>query len=275
MKNAFILIELLVVITIIVVLLALLVPALDQTIYQAELATCAAKQKAITTALAVYASQYKRSYPDRPSYLDSERSYYIGRVNRDDRPLFQQKMGMSLENLICPLDDGGIDFSLEANGGGTGVSVWLFANYDLWFGWSWTGEKAMKRLGDGFTYGGTRFDLLVSDHEGMFGNANGFLTTHPDRDGGLSQVVVQNEPVPISGDVGHPTVSATWSFWAGNTRGAMDRNFAHADGSVRRVDSVTWPQTGVIEETEERMVVVPMYRASTNFPPRRMQLPKR
>ena len=44
-KSAFTLIELLVVVTIIVVLLAMLTPALDKAIYQAELAVCGAHKK--------------------------------------------------------------------------------------------------------------------------------------------------------------------------------------------------------------------------------------
>lgn len=52
MRNTkgFTLIELLGVVVIIVVLLALLVPTMDKAIYEAELAVCAAQQKAIGAA---------------------------------------------------------------------------------------------------------------------------------------------------------------------------------------------------------------------------------
>src|SRR5688500_3053707 len=63
--RAFTLIELLVVITIIVVLLSMLTPALDRAIYQAELAVCAANQDAIAGAVVVYAAGHRRMYPYR------------------------------------------------------------------------------------------------------------------------------------------------------------------------------------------------------------------
>lgn len=54
MRTAFMIAEVLVVITIVVVLLSLLARALDQAIYQAELATCAANMKGATSELHVH-----------------------------------------------------------------------------------------------------------------------------------------------------------------------------------------------------------------------------
>src|ERR1051325_2010409 len=65
-SNAgFTVVELLVVITIIVVLLSLLAPAMDRAIYQAELAVCESRLKAIGTGSQVYAMDYQRHYPVR------------------------------------------------------------------------------------------------------------------------------------------------------------------------------------------------------------------
>ena len=74
-RTAFTLIELLVVITIIVVLLSLLAPAMDQAIYQAELAVCGARQNATCKGLSVYAMDFKRSYPYRLVAQVSDRVY--------------------------------------------------------------------------------------------------------------------------------------------------------------------------------------------------------
>src|SRR5688572_26873229 len=70
-SRAFTLIELLVVITIIVVLLSLLTPALDKAIYQAELAVCGANIKGAYGAITTYAMDNKRRYPHRPE-LDKD-----------------------------------------------------------------------------------------------------------------------------------------------------------------------------------------------------------
>lgn len=59
-RSAFTLIELLVVVTIIVVLLALLVPSLDRAIEQAQRAVCAANQDAVQTGSSTYAIQNRK-----------------------------------------------------------------------------------------------------------------------------------------------------------------------------------------------------------------------
>jgi len=61
--HGFTLVELLVVITIIVILLALLAPALDRAVYNAETAKCLASQRTIVQAAQSYAVDHKRVLP--------------------------------------------------------------------------------------------------------------------------------------------------------------------------------------------------------------------
>jgi len=63
LTRAFTLVELLVVIAIIVVLMALLAPALDRAVYAAETARCLASQRTIVQAAQPYAMDHKRVLP--------------------------------------------------------------------------------------------------------------------------------------------------------------------------------------------------------------------
>lgn len=65
MKKRFTLIELLVVIAIIVILAALLLPALRRARYTAQVSGCASNMRQIVTALTSYASDYDWYYPKR------------------------------------------------------------------------------------------------------------------------------------------------------------------------------------------------------------------
>ena len=70
-RLGFTLIELMVVVTIIVILLALLAPGLDRAIYQADLAVCAAQLRTIATGAILYTQSNKRFYPWRPCRLSN------------------------------------------------------------------------------------------------------------------------------------------------------------------------------------------------------------
>lgn len=64
-------IELLVVVTIIVVLVALLTPALDRAIYSAEMAVCTSPQHMLATTAITYAMGQERYCPPMPNVQDS------------------------------------------------------------------------------------------------------------------------------------------------------------------------------------------------------------
>src|SRR5688572_23229966 len=154
MTKAFTLIELLVVITIIVVLLALLTPALDRAIYQAELAVCGANLHGIASGAQVYAVNHKRRYPWRDG-IREESAYSadtIARDNRDDRPVLRDFM--SLDILIDALVDE-VDLGLGESGSLAVEGGHFFATYQLWFGWHWkfpAPQKGMDKLGDRFSF---------------------------------------------------------------------------------------------------------------------------
>lgn len=64
-RHAFTMVELLVVIAVLTVLAAMLLPALQKSIYSARLVSCANNMKQINTGLLAYASDSRRCYPKR------------------------------------------------------------------------------------------------------------------------------------------------------------------------------------------------------------------
>ena len=99
-STAFTLIELLVVVTIIVVLLALLTPALDKAIYQAELTSCGPTQSGLGRGVLVYTADHRRYYPRDPK--DDHRHHAaLATGNYDGRLLLRKYT--SIKGLRCPL----------------------------------------------------------------------------------------------------------------------------------------------------------------------------
>jgi len=281
---AFTLIELLVVITIMIVLLALLTPALEQAIYQAELAVCGTNLNGVALGVTSYALDYKRRYPHRPPSPLPNGGESARRPNvltmsavqsptfpHDERPIIQAHIPINAM-LKCPLAK---DIDLV----NTDLDSTVHSNYSLWYGWYIVGpdrvkHKPMARLGDRLgweddTSQGRRryeFSVIATDMESSVIQA-----AHPDKDGTLTNIVLQDEYASLGLVEGaeFPDARAKYvlSFWSGSaTRGLMDRNFAYADGSVNRMMDLS--------VDDERMVPVPERRNSGGWPQVHTDLPQ-
>jgi prepilin-type N-terminal cleavage/methylation domain-containing protein len=251
-RTGFTLVELLVVITIIVVLLALLVPALDRAIYQAELAVCGAQLKGIAGGATTYALDHKRSYPYRDAvhnpeianYQPAQLTWRAPDFNYDDRQKLRPYMPIAAFN--CPLA-GKFDPDTQD------PDSFVYSNYLLWFGYMYTQtstdlppelpvlpgpttqrapQPGMLRLGNRWRFGNYTFTLLANDQE--FWSWAGAWNAHPDREGNLSNNVLNDEPAVHFVPAKNPNGKYATSYWGGQPRGSSDINYADADGSVTR-----------------------------------------
>jgi len=248
--RGFTLIELLVVITIIVVLLALLAPALDKAMYEAELALCATRQHGIGTGVSIYAMDHKRRYPihvalESGDAVESRRNWevpglYYPIINfADDRPILKGYVDLKLllDPMVQQIDLENVDRMSHT-----------LASYSLWYGWHWENEPAgMRKMGDRLSFRGDRFNVLVSDFDKVDLASGQVFTTHPDDEGKLAVFTRQDEQ---SGGF-----QWTLSFWFGrivqgqNPRGTIDKNILTGDLSVARYTALKWD--------DARMTVVP------------------
>ena len=239
--KGFTLVELLVVVTVIIVLLALLTPALDRAVYQAELATCGANLKGFTLAMQTYAMGNQRRYPNRGL---PEQIIRFGQgphclanpVEGDAAAGGTYDMRPSLAGIIQinkmlndPLTKA-VDLEFDS-----GVNdTFILASYYMWFDWQVKGADGgpgMKKLGDRWTYRGRRYSLLVSDYDSYINNAN-LAASHPD-DRRLWNNVQERTLNPFTTSLF--TISV-WKRDGSRARDPLDLNFGYADGSVRRLN---------------------------------------
>ena len=251
---AFTLVELLVVITIIVVLLALLMPALDKAIYQAELAVCGTNLHGIGLGIGNYAMNHRRQYPYRRGARENgtwEPGFIASGAFEERTPL---QGFVALDMLQCPLTQK-VDLSVDVatNGTkaidrGTGFFSAVASSYNLWYGWQYrtggTPAKGMFRVGDRFEWQGDSFNLLASDIDRP-NFAGRVLGSHPDADGVMRKIVSQDSNEnPWNVQAGGTSVTQnrhTWSVWFSDQtyqRGLIEMNFAFTDNSVERLNSV-------------------------------------
>ncbi len=247
-KNGFTLIELLVVITIIAVLLALLSPALDRAMYQAELTVCGTHLRAVTTGVQVYALANARRYPQRAAGSPSSISpnQLLGRVgfngtntwNADCRPPLR-----TILNINATLND---PLSKAVNLDNNNLNDrFIYTPYDLWYGYQFQWDpkqQGMFKMGDPWSWNGNKFDVVASDFVNT--DTNGGQSSHPDKKGVWYNFVFDSQSDPFTAN-GQTPITGTLSWWHGGLpRGFVDLNYAFQDGSVRRYLDVDWQGEG-------------------------------
>lgn len=248
-RLGFTLVELLVVITLIVILLSLLVPALDRAVYQAELVGCATVQRGLAQSSTNYAFNHRRAYPyRRPNSGDTPRHLQgpgLTGNSLDHRPVFR-----GFVNINQYFNDPFVE-PVDYDGDPADGLTYSWASYHFFFGYKHTMGRGMLKLGDRWSIGSndttaTTFSVLVADRDMIVGQAvNG---GHPDASGVMASSSQQHE---LAG-----TNYYTNSLWASaNGRGLIDMNVTFADISVERYAGVKSNLTA--EQHEERMRKVP------------------
>jgi len=271
-KKGFSLVELLVVITIIVLLLALLSPALDQAVYQAELATCSARLRALGVAVTGYAIDFQRSYPYRSAVVagagrrpDEINLYFPPDQGNhgDDRPVIRDYIDIN-GLLQCPL-------TRKVDLVNTEPATQVYSSYSLWYSWGWrqapVRHKAMRRLGDWFEWDDindpndlpSRFTVLAAD---MDTAQNYSQASHPDKTGRTAAWTVQDELVAP-----YMYTFSLWYLGGSPNRGPIDRDFVFQDGSVERY-------TDLQPFSDDRLVTVPGRCNTSGWVAKRTWLPR-
>ncbi|QNN25403.1 DUF1559 domain-containing protein [Planctomycetales bacterium ZRK34] len=224
----FTLIELLVVVSIIALLIAILLPALQQARYVARLTACGANLRQVGVGVMAYTAEWKGHYPYRKSAWANQprRNKVVAGGAADDRPMLDKYL--TLEALLCPFSRYDDPRTItEASNGNVHVS------YEMYFGSpidrSDEATHVMRATDrpvatDLFT--GRRFDfnLLAADLDWDYFGIQVWLTSHPDR-----------EPETLSFQLRDDTQTAVrWRNGIGS-RGLLDRNFLYRDGSVQQM----------------------------------------
>ena len=287
-QAGFTLVELLVVITIIVILLALLVPAMDKAMYQASLAVCGANQKGVAASMSTYAVQFQRSYPTRALMAAGNEPLMIASEHGDDRPLLGQYI--SFKALRDPMVDQ-VPMSIQETAAGARVH----ASYEMWAGTQFPPNRGhtftgMKRIGDRFSWfddadfsaanAGKDYNsrgylikssLLVSDQD-FAGFNRRVINSHPD-DAGLLPLQTfrapANEPADETGD-GIPANYSRYEVGEGQgqNRGKTEANHAYDDGSVIRLNGLTL-------DYDDRLGQVPYNTGGSTWSHWSLQIPVR
>ena len=239
-RSAFTLIELLVVVTIIVVLLALLTPAMDRAVYQAELAACGAKLKAIGGGATTYAMANTRHYPVRDGAADVNDVWYPFLLRdgaHDERPSLAK--ALDINQALNDPAAGSVDLLTQ-------TTTYVFTSYNLWFSWRYDpngpdpppAERGMFKVGDRWVWDGRDYDVIASDHDRIAATYDASLCSHPD-------------DWRVMDHASEEDSAACWIRWQNLAalRGPTELNYAYDDGSVRR-----W---AAVKGRDDRMVMVP------------------
>ena len=260
----FTLVELLVVVTIIVLLMALLAPAMDRAIHEAEMTVCAGNQGGVNLAQLTYAMDHARWYPYRAAMHDLSSSGIQHRqltvpANRgqmtsvqgyDDRPVLRPYMPVN--SLQCPKTDK-LDFEV-----GDAFDTYIYAGFTRFAGFRYhhatttqgqnttnplaPGEPGpqMTKMGKGWTFkigfgpnaGDWESHIMGGDHYlalGVFGwtvEAN-----HQDVEGRLPLQTFQSADAPNQGlgDADAKKTISQWTLFTNPGADTLERNARSID----------------------------------------------
>jgi len=220
-----------------VVLLALLVPAMDTAVYQAELTVCAGNVKGFAQGLTTYAFDHKRHYPLR-IVAGHTQPHDLADPNptqpiQDNRPFLRPYVPIqTFEDPLTPqitYDDLPQDTQIHAP-------------YKLWYNWRFPGGTRSNRIGSPFSWRDRAYTVLVADYDEY---QQGFLTSnHPDRAGTMAPqkfdaVDASQDPLVPLYTGGNTVLSlARWLDTPAFDRTGLDLNFAYQDASVRRLSDL-------------------------------------
>jgi prepilin-type N-terminal cleavage/methylation domain-containing protein len=245
-SRGFTLVELLVVIAIVVLLMAMLAPALERAIYHAALVQCAAQQKLVASGCIHYAFDYRKAYPWRSACHDPEAAYqsrhlknnetangqtgvptgWTGRpgvlsAGHDDRP--ELAPYMDLQVFIDPLTT-----KISMTGEEVDTISWLQVPYNLIAGfWYANIRTGMTRMGSRMEINNTTFTVLISDMELLGTNSEESQMSHPDPEGRYRLNVADNQN--ITPGYWSITTAAWWGPW--RQRGPIDANAGFDDAN--------------------------------------------
>jgi prepilin-type N-terminal cleavage/methylation domain-containing protein len=252
-RFGFTLVELLVVITIIVVLISLLAPALDQAVYQAMLVQCGAQLKLQGTGATQYAMDFGRRYPWRSGCHDPTVLVGVSLIKFirptgntgpagaavsdpygfDDRPEMVGYIPFE-KALLDPLA-GRVRIDFQAIPPDSPAQL-IQVPYTIWFGFKYQFGGGMVKLGDTMRMFGQDFNVLASDLEYTDAPTDAQNAAHQDRSGVLTDLVQQQDYV-VAPEFWEQTLtwwSTPWQRGGLRTRGLLDRNTVFADLSVKR-----------------------------------------
>jgi len=126
-RREFTLIELLIVVAIIVILAAMLLPALARTKYVARLTVCSGELNQWGTGLTMWAGDHNNRLPERSVYtVGNRQAHMLKNGSADDRELFDEILG--LEFTDCPFVRE-VPYDKATDSG-----YYVFSSYEFWAG---------------------------------------------------------------------------------------------------------------------------------------------
>jgi prepilin-type N-terminal cleavage/methylation domain-containing protein len=256
--RAFTLVELMVVVTIIVILIAMLVPAMEKAQYQGNLAICLSNLRTIAGGVVLYAASNQNAYPYRKAMWNGAwrrmNFIYDGFNNpaNDERPTYRSYF--KLDTLVDPMSG-----QIGMDAGQIDTDSYGFSNYELWFGVQFPGGSGLFKTSDRLSYGDQVFRVIASDEDKILPGSNNSSTNcaHPDQGGRQYFQRLLNQ-----GDVvfGKYTLSRYLRWGTVGDRGPVDTQHAFTDGSAHRYLAVQWDEY----LRTDRMSRVPIDTAATH-----------